>query len=298
MSTDVLCIGELLWDALPDGLFLGGAPFNVACHLHRLGPSVAFASRIGSDELGREALRRLRARGLDPELVQTDDTRPTGFVRVDLDAETGEPDYDILEPVAWNAIEWTASLQQRAVEAEALVYGSLAQRADPSRTTIQRLFDVDAVRAFDVNLRPPHVDREVVARSLRAATLAKLNDDELDRLRDWFDLPDGAEAATARLATAFDCRAVCVTGGDAGARFWREGQYWTHPGYEVKVEDTVGAGDAFFSALLAGFLEGRDGASLLSLANRLGAYVAAHAGAVPEYQVDTLDDIGALPLSS
>jgi fructokinase len=294
-SDDVLCVGELLWDALPEGLFLGGAPFNVARHLHTLGEAVSFASRVGDDVLGDEARRRLRAQGLDG-LVQTDDRLPTGFVRVALDADTGEPDYEIVEPAAWDAIALTGPLRRRAEDAAALVFGSLAQRATPSRKTIRRLCETDALRAFDVNLRPPYNDREVVEPSLRAADVVKVNEDELARLRGWFSLASAPEAAMADLAAAFGCRAVCVTRGDDGAQLWQDGTCSQHPGYAVEVTDPVGAGDAFLAVLLAGLLDGRGGTPLLALAHRLGAYVAARAGALPAYEVGGLDGIRHLPL--
>lgn len=296
MPAPILCVGEMLWDALPDGLFLGGAPFNVARHVHTLGEEVAFVSRVGDDVLGQEALRRLRAQDLDADLVQIDDALPTGFVRVSLDRSTGEPDYEIVEPAAWDAIRLTDALQQQAETAAAVVFGSLAQRASPSRETIQRLCEADTLRVFDVNLRPPHVDRAVIEHSLWAADVVKLNADELQRLQAWFDLSTAPEAAMGHLAATFECTAVCVTWGGEGARLWQAGTSSFHPGYAVDVEDTVGAGDAFLSALLTGLLDGRGGEPLLDLANRLGAYVAAHAGAHPSYEVDGLDDIGHLPL--
>jgi fructokinase len=296
MSDEILCVGEILWDALPEGLFLGGAPFNVARHLHALGEDVAFVSRVGDDVLGQEALRRLRAQGLDASLVQIDDSLPTGFVRVALDHHTGEPDYEIVEPAAWDAIALTDALQRHAEEAAALVFGSLAQRASTSRQTIQRLCETDALRVFDINLRPPYVDRAVVEHSLRVADVVKLNDRELRQLQRWFDLAASPEDAMGDLATTFECRAVCVTWGGEGARLWQEGECSYHPSYTVAVEDTVGAGDAFLSALLSGLLAGRGGTSLLDCANRLGAYVASHSGALPAYEVEGLDDIGRLPL--
>jgi len=295
MSDELLCVGEILWDALPDGLFLGGAPFNVACHLRALDEDVVFVSRVGDDTLGDEALRRLRARGLDADPMQVDDALPTGFVRVDLDAPD-DPDYEIVEPAAWDAITLTDALHQHAEAAAALVFGSLAQRASTSRQTIQRLCETDALRVFDINLRPPYVDRAVVEHSLRVADVVKLNEDELSRLRDWFGLAAGPEAAMDDLATTFGCQAVCVTWGSAGARLWQDGVCSRQAGYAVEVEDTVGAGDAFLSALLSGLLDGRGGAPLLDLANRLGAFVASHSGALPAYEVGGLDDIGRLPL--
>ena len=296
MSDELLCIGEILWDALPEGLFLGGAPFNVARHLHTLGEDVVFVSRVGDDLLGAEALRRLRAHGLDAEPVQIDDSLPTGFVRVRLVEATGEPDYDILKPAAWDAIALLDPLQRRSEQAEALIYGSLAQRAPPTRQTIQQLWEADVLRVFDVNLRPPFIDRDVIEASLQAADVVKLNNDELRRMQEWFDLADGTEAAISDLAETFACRVVCVTWGSEGARLWSDGQQWSHPGYTVDVADTVGAGDAFLSALLSGLLADHEGRRILNLANRLGAYVASRSGALPAYDVSTLEDIEDLPL--
>ena len=296
MHSDCLCVGEILWDALPTGLFLGGAPFNVARHLRALGIKSAFASRVGDDRLGREAVRRLRRHGLDPDLIQVDDELPTGFVEVSFD-DAGEPDYNILKPAAWDAIALTESLKQRAERADALVFGSLAQREETSRQTIQQLGTITgAVRVCDINLRPPYDDRAIVERSLHISDIVKLNEEELDRLRAWFALPDEPRAALEALAEAFNCEAVAVTRGGEGALLWHEGRHWSHPGYAVEVEDPVGAGDAFLSALLVGLIDGRDGDTVLDLANRLGAYVASHAGALPEYDLDMLDSISDLPL--
>lgn len=290
MSDEILCVGEILWDALPDGLFLGGAPFNVASHLRALGQETVFVSRVGDDRLGKEALRRMRARGLETGLMQIDGTLPTGFVQVEL-GSTGEPDYEILEPAAWDAITFTDTLQQHAEHAEALVYGSLAQRALTSRQTIQRLCEADLLRVFDINLRPPFVDQTVVEHSLETADVVKFNDNELHHLQDWFGLPGEMEAAVTDLADAFECRAICVTCGADGAWLWLRGSCWHHTGYDVDVADTVGAGDAFLAALLVGLLTNRDGDVILDRANRLGAYVAAHSGALPAYTIDSLAGI-------
>ena len=297
MDNEIVCVGEILWDALPDGLFLGGAPFNVACHLQALGRDAAFVSRVGDDRLGKEALRRRRIRGLNTDLMQIDASLPTGFVQVEA-GETSEPDYNILEPAAWDAITFTDALAQHAEHAAALVYGSLAQRAPTSRQTLQRLCEAEVLCVFDINLRPPYVDRGVIESSLRAADVVKLNDAELRRLQGWFGLPEDPEAAMGDLADAFGCRAVCVTWGRQGARLWAEGECWHHSGYAVEIADTVGAGDAFLAALLTGLLARRDGDALLDLANRLGAYVASRAGAFPAYAFDGLDELSDLDLGA
>lgn len=294
---DLLCVGEVLWDALPQGLFLGGALFNVAGHLHALQEPSVLVSRVGDDVLGEEVIRRMRSRGMSTSLVQIDPDRQTGFVRVTLD-EKGGADYTIAEPVAWDAIAWTDPLAERADVARAVVIGSLAQRSERSRRTLQTLcHSTDGLVVFDVNLRPPHTDRSIVETSLPLADVVKLNDEELQQVRHWFDLPSGHRTAVEALADRFSVRACCVTQGADGAVLWQGGTWSTHPGYEVDVADTVGAGDAFLAAFLSGYLAGLDGEQLLDLASRLGAYVASHSGALPAYEVDSLDEIHGLSLS-
>ncbi|HEX6070666.1 MAG TPA: PfkB family carbohydrate kinase [Longimicrobiaceae bacterium] len=278
----MLCIGELLWDSLPAGLFPGGAPFNVAGHLHALGVPVAVISRVGRDRLGTEAIARLSHLGIDPNLVQVDDTLPTGFVSVVV-AEGGIPSYEIEQPAAWDGIELAAGVRERAAEARAIVFGSLAQRSRGSRDTIRRLWQADALQVFDVNLRPPFEDREIVRESLTAADMVKLNEGELGRLAGWFGLPANPRRAAEALGERFGCATVCVTRGAEGATLLREGRWTEHAGFAVEVRDTVGAGDAFLAALLAGLLSGRDDEALLRAANLLGAYVASRDGAIPPH---------------
>ncbi len=291
MSNEILCVGEVLWDALPEGLFLGGAPLNVARHLHALGERAVMVSRVGTGRLGREARRRLEARGMTTDLVQTDDALETGFVTVTLDAE-GTPAYDIVRPVAWDALALTEELSERAAAAAAVVFGSLAQRSPASRRAVRDLCSGgSALKVFDVNLRPPYDDEGVVVASLGLADVVKLNDDELGQMKGWFDLPGAMRAAAEALAERFGCRAVCVTRGAEGSALWEGGRWWEHAGYRVKVKDTVGAGDAFLAAMLSGLLAGRAGAELLEGANRLGAYVATRSGAVPAYESGDLEDV-------
>jgi fructokinase len=285
-GTEILCVGELLWDALPAGLFLGGAPFNVACHLRAAGMPVAMVSRVGADHLGEEAVRRAARYGVGTDLIQVDHTLPTGFVRVSVD-DAGNGRFEIVEPSAWDAIAPGEELLRRAAAARAIVFGSLAQRHPTSRGTIARLLETPAMKVFDVNLRPPYDDREIVRRSLERSDVIKLNDEELRRLADWFGLRGGMRQRMAALAEHFRCHTVCVTRGRAGAALWREGRWFEHPGFEVEVRDTVGAGDAFLAVLLAGILNGAEDGALLRNANLIGSYVATQHGAVPADQAAT-----------
>jgi fructokinase len=287
---EILCIGELLWDSLPAGLFLGGAPFNVASHLHAQGVPASLVSRVGDDQLGQEALERLQRQGMHAELIQLDRTLPTGFVRVGLDAQ-GVAEYDIVRPAAWDAIELTDVLLERAVRAEMIVFGTLAQRSLITRYTIERLWQTDSVRVLDVNLRPPHTDRETVCRSLAHADIVKLNEHELAQLAGWLGWPAETAARAAALAETFGCSRVCVTRGEDGAALWHDGEWTEHPGFEVPVRDTVGSGDAFLATLLAGIRRGDAAWQLLQRANAVGAWAATQNGAVPAYDEDALQAI-------
>lgn len=276
-ARQVLCVGELLWDALPGGLFLGGAPFNVAAHLRALGVPVAMITRVGADRLGREAAARLAGAGVAAELVQTDPAHETGFVTVVLDGD-GSPCYQICEPAAWDFLALEPGLLQRAARAAALVFGSLAQRNPVSRDTIRQLCEAAPCTVFDVNLRPPYDDPEIVRESLGHADIVKINQDELAQLCAWFGLPPDLREASAALSARFACETVCVTRGAHGAALLHGGRWTEHPGFRVQVRDTVGAGDAFLAALVAGLLAGDPEAVLLERANRLGAEVAARTG--------------------
>ena len=282
-GSEILCVGELLWDSLPAGLFLGGAPFNVACHLRAAGLPVSMVSRVGSDQLGGEALRRAARFGVATELVQVDPRLPTGLVRVTI-RDDGNAEYEIVEPAAWDAIDVTPALLEHAAGARAIVFGTLAQRGPTSRRTIERLWQTDAMRVLDVNLRPPHDDPTIVHRSLGHADVVKMNEGEMRRIAEWFDLPPDLRDAAAALSETYACRTVCITRGREGAALWRDGRWTEHHGFQVEVRDTVGAGDAFLAVLLAGLLSGTEDRALLQHANLIGAYVTTQVGAVPADQ--------------
>jgi fructokinase len=282
-SSEILCVGEVLWDALPEGLFLGGAPFNVACHLRAAGVPATMVSRVGDDRLGEEVVRRAERYGVGVDLIQVDSALPTGFVRVAVD-DAGNPAYEILAPAAWDEIATTEALLRRAADARAIVFGSLAQRHATSRATIERLWQSPATMVLDVNLRPPYDDREIVRRSLQRADVVKLSVPELVQVAEWFGLRGDERDMVSALAERFECPVVCLTRGSGGAALWHEGAWTEHPGFEVEVRDTVGAGDAFLAVLLAGLLAGGSDTSLLQHANLIGAYVATQHGAVPAGQ--------------
>ena len=293
MPHKIICIGEVLWDSLPTGLFPGGAPFNVAIHLHQLKNDVKFVTRVGNDILGVEIVRRMRTHGLPVDYVQMDDDLPTGFVLVES-TDPDNPQYDIKEPAAWDEIELQPGLLEDAEETEAVVFGSLAQRNPTTRKTVHQLLDTGAPGAFDVNLRPPYDEKEVVEPSLEKSELVKLNDEELERLAQWFGIEGGYEESIRGLADRFDCRTICVTRGSDGATLFHEGSFHEHQGYDVTTVDAVGAGDAFLAGLLTKLLdEDSSPADALEYANVLGAYVVTCSGATPSVDSQGLERVRA-----
>ena len=279
-----------MWDALPSGLFLGGAPFNVSAHLNELDEEVYFVSRVGKDRLGKEAVRRIKGREISSALIQKDDDHETGFVEVELD-QSGNPEYRIIEPVAWDLIEMSDELKEQANSAWGIVFGSLAQRSISSRETIRQLLEMPGKKIFDINLRSPHFSREVVEHSIKAADVVKLNEDELAYLKEWFELSSDHADAIKELCHHYSCETVCVTKGGSGAEMLHRGQWASHPGYKVEVADLVGAGDAFFASLISGIRQELGPDELLRRANATGAFVASRAGALPHYDMSDIQQI-------
>ena len=283
----LLCFGEILWDFLPAGLFPGGAPFNVAYHLHRQGTGVLVVSAVGCDLLGDELRRRLEGWGLDTGGIARHPDLPTGHVRATVSAR-GDASYEIVANVAWDRITLTAEVLQRVHTAAGLIYGSLSQRSLHNLAALHQLLAVlpaGAWRIFDVNLRPPYDDPDLVNRLAAGATLLKLNAAEAARLVSGQSESAGREEADARtLAARTGCPTVCITAGDRGAGLLRSGQWHWEAGRPVAVADTVGSGDAFLAALVISLMGAKlSDAACLARACRIGEWVATQHGATPEY---------------
>ena len=295
----VVGLGELLWDLLPAGKQLGGAPANFAYITSLLGDEGIPASRLGQDALGEEAILRLRELGLPTAFLQEDEDHPTGTVQVEVDA-AGQPRFEISESTAWDFLDWTPQWQRLAQQADAVCFGSLAQRSEPSRYTIRKFVLAsrpNAVRVFDVNLRQNFYTAQVLAKSMKLATLVKLNHEELPRIMRLFELEHHNEEDSARrLLSLHDLKLVCITRGNDGSLLVSASECREHPGFKVKVADTVGAGDAFTAALVHGYLRGTSLAQINEDANRVGAWVASQSGATPAPKASgmeqTLAEIG------
>lgn len=287
----IVGLGELLWDLLRSGKQLGGAPANFAYITNLLGDDGVPASRVGNDPPGVEALQKLTQLGLNAAFVQHDPLNPTGTVKVEID-KAGQPSFEIMRPVAWDFLEWTEPWSRLAREADAVCFGSLAQRAEPSRSTIRSFLNAmrpEAVRIFDVNLRQNFYSRQVLAESMKLATIVKLNHEELPKIMYLFELENGGLRESAqRLLAAHDLKLVCVTRGDGGSLLVSASECSDHPGIKIRVVDTIGAGDAFTAAMVHGYLRRTPLDAINETANRVGAWVASESGATPAPQATGL----------
>lgn len=286
-TTTAVGIGELLWDVLPGGATLGGAPLNVVVHLARLGMIVRYVTAVGPDELGQRARAEFRRLGLDESLIQTVNL-PTGVARVQIDS-AGVPEFEIQSPSAYECLAPLPPSTIRTLRhARVLVFGTLAQRSPGMLFTTRRLSEAlpAAVRLYDLNLRPGCWDRGLVEALLGLATIAKLNSEEQSILARDFSLPVSSMERFARAAAdRFDLRGVCVTRGADGAALLLDDQYVEGASRPVHVADTVGAGDAFSAGLAAGLLAGWPVAAVLDFGSALAATVVSKEGATPEWDL-------------
>ncbi|MGB9467091.1 MAG: carbohydrate kinase [Candidatus Acidiferrum sp.] len=277
-------LGELLWDVFPESRQLGGAPANFAYMTSLLGDEGIVASRVGNDELGEEAKHRLEHLGLSTSCIQLDPTYRTGIVLVEVDAK-GQPTFQIAEPAAWDSFEWTSAWQSLARKADAVCFGSLAQRSPQSRQTIYSFLKTirpETTRVFDVNLRQVFYSAQILADSAKQADIIKLNHDELPTVVQLLGFPFHDEESAAQwLRHTFHIKLVCVTRGAEGSLLVSEYAKHEHPGIRVQVADTVGSGDAFTAALVYHYLRRASLATMNEAANRMGSWVASQTGATP-----------------
>jgi fructokinase len=278
----IVGLGEVLWDLLPGGRELGGAPANFACQARALGARAHLVSRVGQDALGEEILTRLEKLGVKTDAVSIDPSHATGTVGVEL--EEGQPRYIIHEGVAWDFIEATPTARAAVETADAVCFGTLAQRSATSRAALRALVSAapsGALRVCDINLRQHFYSREVLDDSLRLANALKLNDAELPVLATLFGLEGEVRDQLAALAKQFTLRFVVLTRGAQGSLLFDGAQWSEHRGLEVKVADTVGAGDSFTAATVLGFLSGWDLERINAVANEVAAFVCSRTGATP-----------------
>jgi fructokinase len=287
----VLSFGETLWDLLPAGPVLGGAPCNLAYRVNSLGERGVLGTRLGRDELGRTAAKALAGLGMDTRYIQWDDAHPTGTVPVIVDAR-GVPDFTILENVAYDYIEPSDELRALASGSDCLCFGSLCQRSERSRRTLLDLLSAapKALKFFDVNLRKGCYTKPVLERSFFKADLLKLNDTEALELGGMFGLSARTpEGIAEEILRHWGLKGCVVTLGASGAYAVAGSQEARVPGWNIDVVDTIGSGDAFSAAFITCWMRGKSLEECCFFGNALGALVARTKGATAPIGTDEIN---------
>jgi fructokinase len=280
--TPVACFGEILWDVLPGGKRLGGAPFNVAYHLGQLGVPVRMISSIGNDADGAAIRDLLAEKQVSPDFLQTAAAKPTSMVYA-TESAAHEMQYEIVEDVAWDEIVVTPENSKLVAEAPFFVFGSLSARAPVSRNTLMTLLEQAECAVFDINLRQPFYSPALITALLEKTSILKINEGELDILSDWLGYSGDTLHKLNAIAGRFSLGEILVTRGANGALVYKEGNHWSCDGIATTVADTVGSGDAFLAGYLFAWLSRSPMEQRIQVANQLAAWVTRSYGACPPY---------------
>jgi fructokinase len=281
---NIVSLGEILWDVLPDKELPGGAPLNVAYHLQKLSQRVAVVSRIGKDSHGQRLLQLMQQQQLTTEYIQQDPVYATGKVFARMD-EHNDMQYDIVYPVAWDHISWNASLEKllHSEDLQYMIYGTLLARHEGSRSALNTALQSRVRKVLDINLRAPYYSKEILEWLMLSCHLLKLNIAELELISSWYGSYTGNEERIIALAHQFDIDTIIVTLGSGGCMGYINEQFYYQPGQAVIVADTIGSGDAFLAGFLACQINQCTPEYSLAYANALGALVASKSGGCPEY---------------
>lgn len=284
MNEIVVGMGESLWDVLPEGKKIGGAPANFAYHVSQFGFPSCVVSAIGDDALGKEIIENFTSKGLDQLIAEV--PYPTGTVQVEID-QTGIPLYDIKENVAWDNIPYTEHLDALAKRTKAVCFGSLAQRNVVSRETINHFLDTmpkddDSLIVFDVNLRQGFYNKEILCKSMQNCNILKINDEELITVSRMFGYPGiDLQDKCWILLGKYNLKMLILTCGINGSYVFTPGNVSFQPTPKVEVADTVGAGDSFTAAFIASILKGKSVTEAHTIAVKTSAFVCTQKGAMP-----------------
>lgn len=280
----VIGLGEILWDMLPEGRRLGGAPANFAYHSHALGAKGVVVTAVGGDVDGDEIFNSLAELEIETAYLERVEDYPTGTVSVEL-CRDGHASYTIHSPVAWDYIGWSESLSLLAKKCDAVCFGSLAQRSAVSQKTIRQFLQStsdDCMRVFDVNIRQNYATEEIVRQSLKLANILKLNDEELPTVAAMLDISDSDESEIVNeLISSCYLSCVMLTKGSAGSVLYTKDEVSFCESQDVSVVDTVGAGDSFTAAAVMGLLEGKPLKDLHRRASKIADHVCTQSGATP-----------------
>jgi len=283
----LLACGELLWDLLPGGAALGGAPVNFGCHAALQGAAVSILSAVGNDSRGNEALAILEGFHINTSLIRRMSNFPTGTAQVILNT-AGQAGFEITANTAWDHLVWSEDLEARLTDADAIYFGTLGQRSPASRDTIRRVVSLARTRnirrVLDVNLRRPFYDPSLIRESISLASLLKLSDEELPEVASACGVvvAPNPKDTLQRLLEQCQLEIVVLTRGPHGAILVSPGEVLDQPGIPCVVRDTVGAGDSFTAALTVGFLQGKALKDVLRQACETASSVCSQLGAVPQ----------------
>ena len=291
MSRPVVGIGEILFDLLPQGPQLGGAPANFAYHVMRLGGCGYAVSAIGRDELGERIKSILAEKELDSEIPEVD--CPTGVVEVTLD-DKGVPSYNIIQGVAWDNVPYTEKMKSLAKDCAAVCFGTLAQRSETSRATIKSfLADTpeDCLKVYDINLRQHYYSKELVCESLESSDILKINDEEIVVVSKLLGLSEDPTEACRQIIGKYGLKLAVLTKGADGSDVITLDAISSKKPLAGKIADTVGAGDSFTAAFVQCYLKGMPIEKAHEIANQVSSYVCTKSGAMPEYDESILTKI-------
>jgi len=284
--TPATCFGEILWDVLPDGPQPGGAPLNVAYHLNKLGMGSSLITRIGKDENGQKLFELMENWGINTGLLQVDEQYETSQVLAKMN-NGNEVSYEIVFPVAWDFIDQSQQLLQHIKPSTYFIFGSLASRNETSRSTLYNLLENDAIKVFDINLRPPFINQAQLGHLLSKADIVKFNEAELGVVQIMFGGSLKGESDKVRfIQDRFNIPEVIVTKGEFGASYYKLDKTYNVWGNEVKVKDTIGSGDSFLAAFISAHSRQDQPLQILKKAIAMGAFIATKKGGCPEYKLD------------
>lgn len=285
---NIICFGEILWDLLPEGKKVGGAPLNVCYHLNRNGIKSQMVSQVGFDALGEELLKKMDEMGVDRSLCSQSVQYPTSTVEVSLD-ENGNARYSIVQNVAWDYIKYSSVIADSIRISDAIVIGSLIARNEISRNTLFQCLDFAKEIVLDINLRSPYFEEETIHYLLSKCHILKINEDELFWLASSFGWENNEETILKNILGKFDnIKEILLTKGEQGSVFCNNEKYLSFPAHPIQVEDTVGSGDSFLASYLTQRMQGNSIEECMEYATLVSAYVATRKGACPNY---TLQDI-------
>ena len=287
----VVCYGEILWDMLPTGKKLGGAPLNVALRIQSLGHKSAVISSIGKDSSGDEIVTAMKSHNADLSHLQVSQNFDTSEVLVHLDNK-GSASYDIKMPCAWDDITLLEEDVNAVKAADAFIYGSLVARSDVSQDTLYQLVKGGKYNVFDVNLRPPHYTYDRLEKLMQKAHFIKFNDDEILEICSHMGKESSSvEECIQFIAQRTNTTDICVTLGEKGAVLYQDNTFVYNKGYKITVADTVGAGDSFLATIISKLLDGTPPQEAIDYASAVGAVVASMHGANPMVTTQQIEEM-------